>query len=280
MKKEEIHNAIDTLQLNQKKICIHASMKSFGESIEGFCGIDTLIKAFMERKCTIMVPTFSDRYEVKPVEPFMPERNGAGDYSFFLNREYEETEPFERSSKEMTVEDMGIFAKRVLDWDGSVRGNHPLNSFTALGEYAEQLVAGQNKRDVYAPLEALCEMDGYVLLMGVDLTSATIIHYAEQLAGRTPFVRWAKDVHGNVMPCSAGGCSEGFGHFEEMLAGYARKAYVGESLWTCYRARDLVEVCRKAIREEPMITHCGDQGCDRCRDAVLGGPCVDRIFGA
>ena len=37
-------------------------------------------------------------------------------------------------------------------------------------------------------LDSLYDMDGYVLLIGVGLTSATAIHYAEQRAGRKPII--------------------------------------------------------------------------------------------
>lgn len=200
----EVHKGIEKLNLNQKEICIHSSMKSFGEHIER--GADALIDIFLEHGCTIMVPTFSDMYEGKPTKKYMPSRNGAGDYSFFLEREYEKVKAFDTTSKKITVEDMGTFAKSVLDRKESVRGNHPLNSFTALGENANRLICSQTNREVYAPLKQLCEDDGFILLMGVSLTEATIIHYAEQLSGRNPFVRWAQASDGTVIPCLAGGC--------------------------------------------------------------------------
>lgn len=230
MKISDIYYAIDFLNLNNKEICIHSSMKSFGEHIEG--GVDAIIDLFISSGCTILAPTFSDMYETKPIEGYMPLQNGAGDYSYFLEKEYENIEPFNRKSKEITVEDMGILAKRVLDSKGSIRGNHPLNA-------------------------------------------ATIIHYAEQLAGRNPFIRWAKNEVGEVIPCLVGGCSEGFGNLEESLKNYAKKITVGQSNWTCYKARHIVNICREVIISNPHITHCGDYYCHRCNDAEKGGPDID-----
>lgn len=261
---------IEAWGIGRAEICIHASMRSFGCRIEG--GADALIDLFLQKGCTVMAPTFSDQYEACPVQPYMPPRNGAGDYSWFLSRQYEDYPPFDSASKEISVEDMGVFSQRVLLRAGSVRGNHPLNSFTALGGRAGRLVSGQTPLDVYAPFRQLYEDGGYLLLMGAGLTSATVIHYAEQLAGRTPFIRWARGQSGLVMPISVGGCSEGFGHFGSKLEQYARKAIVGQSRWACWRARDIVDVCQAAILQNPSITHCQNLQCSRCSDAVKGGP--------
>lgn len=267
--KQDFIDAIDSLGINGSEVCIHSSMKSFRANIK--CGIEGIINSFLDQKCTIMVPTFSDIYEARPIPKYMPERNGAGDYSYFFNKTYADAEPFEATSKEISVEDMGIFSKCVLDNSKSVRGNHPLNSFTALGRHAGRLVSCQTWRDVYAPFKQLCEDDGYVLLIGVGLSSATIIHYAEQVAGRHPFIRWSVDKNKEVSPVSAGGCSEGFDHFNNALCNFVKKVKVAESEWKCYKARDIVDACSECIRKNPEITHCGDICCDRCNDAVQGG---------
>lgn len=276
LNKLDFIEAIKTLGIEDSQVCIHSSIKSFGGRLER--GIESIVDAFLSQNCTIMVPTFSDAYEAKPISRYMPERNGAGDYSFFLDREYLTIEPFDMASKELTIEEMGLFTKYVLEHENSVRGNHPLNSFTALGANAVKLVKGQTCQDVYAPLKQLCADDGYVLLMGVGLEAATVIHYAEQVAGRTPFIRWSYDKERNVIPVSEGGCSEGFGHFENVLKAYSRCVKVGKSEWVCYKAADIVDVCSKAILRNPKITHCGDSGCDRCNDAVCGGPVINDLF--
>lgn len=268
--------AIRALGIGGANVCIHSSLRSFRVGLD--CGAEGIIDAFLSQGCTIMVPTFSDIYAAKPVERYMPENNGAGDYSFFLNRAYPPTEPFDVSSRELSPEKMGAFPKCVLAHEGSVRGDHPLNSFTALGRNAQALAGCQTGRDVYAPFAWLCANGGYVLLMGVGLTSATILHYAEQAAGRTPFVRWSRDRAGNVIPVSVGSCSRGFDHFRSILDPCAKHMTVGGSKWVCWKAADMVALCSAAIRNDPQITHCGDRYCDRCNDAVRGGPVLDPDF--
>ncbi len=268
--KAEIRDAISKLGIAGAEICVHASMRSFGERIEG--NASGIVHSFLDSGCTVLVPAFTYDFLARPEKRYMPDNNGAGDYSYFLNRVYGEEKIFHTSCKDISKEDMGIFAECVLCEPKSVRGYNPLNSFAALGEHAGRLVENQTATDVYAPLGQLYDDDGFVLLMGVSLESATIIHYAEQKAGRRPFVRWAYDENGNVIPVFTGSCSMGFGKLEPILENYAKRARVGKSIWTCFRARELADVCAAAINKNPEITHCGNPDCERCRDAVAGGP--------
>lgn len=262
----KINEAIDFLGLNDMAVCIHASLKSFDSYIPN------LLEIFLEAGCTVLVPTFSDMFETHPIEGLMPEQNGAGDYSYFINKEYVDNVVYSTESNELTVEEMGMFPQMVLEKAGRVRGKNALNSFTAVGAMGRKLVQNQTNHDVYAPLEELYELDGYVLLIGVGLDSATAIHYAEQKAGRMPFVRWSKDPAGNTIAVRAGGCSDGFEKLSPFLSTFEKTVTVFGSKWRCYKIRELVDVCEKEFRENANVAHCGDPRCERCNDAAKGGP--------
>ena len=61
-----------------------------------------------------------------------------------------------------------------------------------------------------APVGALAEENGTVLLIGVNHTVNTSIHFAEKLAGRRQFIRWAL-TRDRVVECPGfPGDSEGF----------------------------------------------------------------------
>jgi aminoglycoside 3-N-acetyltransferase len=172
---------------------------------------------------------------------------------------------------------MGAVACSVVMRPGRARGAHPLNSFAAVGREAEALVAEQQPLDVYAPLRALANRGGFVLLMGVGLTSLTLLHFAEARAGRELFRRWAKAPSGDVIEVQTGSCSAGFDAFEPVLAPLARETTLGASRWRVYPARETVEKAAQAIRANPQMTHCGDETCARCRDAIAGGPAPSRV---
>lgn len=262
----QVKEAIREFGLEGKPVCIHASLRSFLKKDE------ELLNSFCEAGCTILVPTFSDMFEAPPVEGLMPVQNGAGDYSYFINKEYEDMGVYSVKSNLLTVEDMGKFSEMVLKHPERLRGANHLNSFASLGPLAFTLVEKQTNQNVYAPLEKLYELDGYVLMMGVGLNSVTAIHYAEQKAGRVPFVRWSKDAEKNTVEVRTGGCSDGFEKLAPLLKSYEMQERVNGSLWRCYRVRDLVDVCVQAFRENSLVAHCSDEHCERCNDAAKGGP--------
>jgi aminoglycoside 3-N-acetyltransferase len=168
--------------------------------------------------------------------------------------------------------DMGAIAASVVNYPGRVRGNHPLNSFSAVGPLAAKLIAGQAPLAVYAPLAALVEASGYVLLMGVKIDNMTLLHLAEQEAGRVLFRRWANDSAGHPQMVEVGGCSDGFEHLAAVLQPWQRQTVVGSSVWQLFPAQPTLQAATRAIRANPQITHCGNPDCERCNDAVAGGP--------
>jgi len=274
IRQEEIRNGIRLLGLSGKCVCMHTSMRSFGSPIEN--GADGLLDAFLQEGCTVMVPAFSDQYEAPPVIAWMPAHNGAGDYAYFYEKAYENIEPYTPDSSRLTIEEMGIFPQMVLNRSGRIRGGNHLNSFAAIGPRAAALIAGQTNEHVYAPFSALYQENGSVLLAGTSLNTATAIHYAEMLAGRKPFVRWSRDSGGNIIPVCAGGCSDGFENLAPYLKKHEQQLVIGASLWRCFPIRQLSDECAHVIRCLPSVTHCGNPECDRCNDAMAGGP--DFIF--
>jgi aminoglycoside 3-N-acetyltransferase len=124
---------------------------------------------------------------------------------------------------------------------------------------------------VWAPLERLVDADGVVILMGVGLTRLTLGHLAEERAGRRPFLRWARMRDGTVGRVQVGSCSEGFDNLATGLHDVIHEQ-VGSSWWMVLSARDALRQLTDAITGSPAITKCGDPACERCRDAVVGGP--------
>lgn len=264
-----IKEAINILGINDKPVCIHSSLKSFGY-VDG--GAETIIQAFLDAGCTILVPAFSDMFEVFPPQNLRPERNGVSDYSYFENKKYGIPKIFTTDCKDITKEDMGIIPHTIVNMTCRKRGYNPLNSFVSVGKYADALVKNQSAENVYAPLTELCNQNGFILLIGVNLDNATILHYAEQIAGRKPFIRWANDLRGETIVVSAGGCSNGFNNFSDILKPFEKVITVGKSYWRCFPADGMVNICSKAIITTPYITHCNNPNCERCNDAILGGP--------
>ncbi len=263
----DIEAALYALNLRGQPVCVHSSLRSFG-GVGG--GPDAIIHAFLHCDSTLLVPTFSWVHAVAPPPGPLPDRNG---YEPLFPSEYPATAPlFDVTSTAIDRGEMGALPAAVLQFPGHIRGNHPTNSFTAIGPLARELAACQHRMDVHAPLRRLAALRGHVLMMGTSLNSMTLIHAAEQAMGRAMFLRWAMGSNGAPDLIETGGCSEGFTNLEGALAPIARETYVGKSRWRAYDAATALERATAAIRENPRITHCTDPHCPRCNDAVLGGP--------
>jgi aminoglycoside 3-N-acetyltransferase len=77
---------------------------------------------------------------------------------------------------------MGVVPELFRTWPGAIRSSHPAFSLTALGPQAEFLTSNHSLTEDAgddSPLGRLYELDGHVLLMGVDHWNNTSLHLAE-----------------------------------------------------------------------------------------------------
>jgi aminoglycoside N3'-acetyltransferase len=265
---ENVREAVQALNLSGQPLCVHASLRSFGWVEDG---ASTVIEGLLSEHCTIMVPTFSYFFAVSPPVEMRPERNGCR-YEPFSEQTPGIGRIYSPDSVEISRGDMGAIPAAIVEMPQRLRGNHPLNSFSAVGPLAQELIADQTPSDVYAPLITLTEAGGSIVMMGVGLERMTFLHLAEHQAGRNLFIRWANDPDGQPMAVTVGSCSKGFGKLEPMLAPIIEERKVGHSTWRVFPAKAVLEVAARAVWENPEITHCGDPECIRCNDALKGGP--------
>ncbi len=243
------------LKLGQTPVIVHASLSSFGE-VEG--GPQAAVNALMEAFTTIIVPTFTYQTMVTPLNG--PARNGISYGSGAdLNRMAEFFTP------DMPADAlMGIIAETLRRQAGASRSSHPILSFA--GIQADNLLKTQTLQDPLAPLNALHEADGWVVLLGVNHTVNTSIHYAEKLAGRHPFVRWAL-TPGGVVECPAfPGDSSGFEAIAPDLESVTRRVRVGPALIQAVPSRALFKTVISRIRKDPLALLCRQEDCQRCND--------------
>lgn len=265
---KEIRALVQDLRLSGRPVCIHSSLRSFGWVVGG---PNAVIEGLLAEGCTVMVPTFSDIFSVLPPQDMRPARNG-WDYGLSRKPQPGAALVYMPDSVEIDREDMGAIPATIVTMPQRVRGNHPLNSFAAIGPLAQELISRQQPMEVYGPFKALAERDGFAVLMGVGLNRMTLLHLAEQIAGRNLFIRWANSPDRQPMMVEVGGCSEGFPNLMPTLVPLMREKPVGESVWRAFPADETLPAAASAIRQDPAITHCGDPQCGRCNDAILGGP--------
>ncbi len=231
----------------------HASLAAFGE-VRG--GAETVLGAVLSTVDALMMPTFTYKTMVIPEEG--PPDNGI---TYGGGRDLNRlAEIFRKSSP--ADKSMGIIAETLRQHPDSQRSTHPILSFA--GVNLSTALAAQTLQTPLTPLRYLVEQDGVVLLLGVNHTANTAIHYAEKLAGRMQFVRWALTREGIVECPGFPGCSNGFEQAVPFLARVTQRAHIGNAVVQKIRLRDLVEIIVERLRKDPLALLCRNLECERC----------------
>jgi aminoglycoside 3-N-acetyltransferase len=159
---------------------------------------------------------------------------------------------------------MGIVPETLRQRPEAKRSMHPILSFT--GIRADKALAAQTMAEPLAPIRMLAESDGWVLLLGVDHTANTTIHYAEKLAGRKQFVRWALTANGIIECHGFPGDSSGFRAIEKDMQPHTKKLEIGSALVQAVPMKALISVVLERLKHNPKDLLCADLACARCNE--------------
>ncbi len=254
-----LKTSLAKLGLTKSVVIAHSAVKAFGP-IEG--GADTMLSALLDSVRGIIMPTFTYKTMLNP--DVGPPHNGITYGSQTdLNKMAEQFHP------DMPVDPtMGILPEVLRKHPKAKRSMHPIQSFA--GVRADAILNRQTIFEPLAPIKALAESDGWVLLLGVDHRVNTSIHYAEKLAGRLQFIRWAL-LQDRVMECSGfPGDSEGFDAIAPALEKYTRRVEIGDALVQAVHLKSLINIVLEKITENPYALLCTRKDCERCNAVRLG----------
>ncbi len=236
-----------------RPVIAHASLSAFGK-VHG--GAETILGALISSFNTIIMPTFT--YKTMVIPEVGPPDNaltyGSGKDANRMAEVFSPGMPADRM--------MGVVAEALRVQAGAQRSLHPILSFAGLN--AGEILGSQTVGEPLMPFRKLIDDDGWVLLVGVDQTVDTGIHYCERLVGRKQFVRWALTSQG-VVPCPGWpGCSDGFDAVAPHLDGVVRKVEIGEGVVQAIPLVSLVDTVCALIRADPLALLCGREDCPRC----------------
>jgi aminoglycoside 3-N-acetyltransferase len=241
------------LHLGNTAVIVHSSLKSFGQ-VEG--GAQTVVNALAVVFPTVLVPTFTYKTMVNPLTgpknnaiQYGSEENQNAMAAFFTPRL--PADPL-----------MGIIPETIRRHPRASRSNHPIQSFAGLN--AGELLESQTLDNPLEPLGLLEKQGGWVLLLGVDHTVNTSIHYAEKLAGRRQFVRWALTPKGVVECPGFPGCSAGFQAIALEMDKFSRKVRIGEAKVQAFPLSMLFRAVIARINKDPLALLCQQEDCERC----------------
>jgi len=249
----QLRSAFEKLGLIDTPVIAHASLKPFGY-IQG--GAEAMLKAMLASFASLIMPTHT--YKTKIIPEVGPPNNGI----VYGNGIYKNkmAQPFHLGMKADSM--MGVLPETLRCDPSATRTAHPILSFA--GVNADFALLTQTLYEPLAPIGALAEQNGWAVLINVDHTVNTSIHYAEKLAGRKQFVRWAL-VDERIVECPKyPGDSMGFQGIEEFIRPDTRRVTIGDAFIDAIPLKRLFEVVQRLIRENPLALLCDQPDCERC----------------
>lgn len=261
LSKADLTSGLRSLRLSKQPVIAHASLKAFGP-IEG--GAHGFLEALLECTHGIIMPAFTYKTMLNP--EVGPPNNGITYGSeTHLNKMAEPFHP------DMPVDPlMGTLPEVLRNHPQAKRSLHPIQSFTGVG--LEAILNSQTLHEPLGPIGNLADVDGWVLLLGVDHAVNTSIHYAERLAGRVQFIRWAL-TPGRVVECPGfPGDSEGFNAISPELEPYTRRASIGSARVLAVHLPGMIQLIVRKILENPFALLCSRPNCERCNAVRWSSP--------
>ena len=250
----DIISGLKKLELEpQSQVIAHISLSSFGE-VRG--GAETVLGALLASVNGLIMPTFT--YDTMITPEAGPDKNGI---TYGSGKDLNRMAEFFRPDLPADPS-MGVVAETLRRYPAAHRSSHPILSFA--GIQSDEALQAQTIEEPLAPIGCLMPKQAWVVLVGVNHTRNTSIHYAEKLAGRKQFIRWALTLKGVIECPGWPGCSDGFEAAAPALAEITRKVQVGASLIQALPLGPMVEAVQGLIHSDPLALLCARPDCERC----------------
>jgi aminoglycoside 3-N-acetyltransferase len=158
-------------------VMVHASLGGIGYLINGPDDIIDSLLDIIGASGNILFPSHTRQY-TDPGQwqnPPVPKQ-----WVEIIRDEMNQFDP-----KRSPIERRGILGDAFLRYPGVCRSSHPLNSTAVIGKDAKYFTEEHPihaSEGIGSPCFKLYESEGYVLLLGVSMEAATVIHTAEFLA--------------------------------------------------------------------------------------------------
>lgn len=185
-------------------------------------------------------------------------------------------EPFDRHSSPATP-DLGVTADLFWRLAGVRRSDH-VHAFAAAGPAAEAILADPLPLPPHipaSPVGRVHDLDGKILLLGIDHSANTTLHLAELLADvpyRSPSTCTVRE-NGQFKRIDYGEnnhCCVRFALADDWLRreGLQREGRVGHAEARLMRSRDLVRFALENLATDRLIfLHQPEEGCAECDEA-------------
>lgn len=236
-------------------VLVHSDQERFGE-IRG--GSETLISALYTMAKRLMFPAFTTSTMVTPLVG--PAENG-----MVYGGNLEGNLTAQKFHPNLQVDgSLGSLAEKFRLLPQSSRSSHPVLSFSAIN--LDPALQSQTLEDPLAPLAYLSQAKGWVLMIGVDQTYNTTLHYIEKLASRKQFIRWARTEDTIIECANMPGCPDGFNEATPVLQPISRKVTLNGCQVMAIPMNLMIHSIKSTLIEDPMALLCDRSDCESCAE--------------
>jgi len=219
-------------------------------------GPPTLMGALLTTVDNVIIPAFTFSTMITPEKG--PENNniqyGIGSGNNLNAKIFSHALPSELSNQEAI--------DILLEFPGTFRSSHPIFSFYGLG--LDIVLVDQTPEKPYLPIKKLKNLGGWVVLIGADPCHNFSIHYAEFLAGRKQYLRWALTPDGISACPHFPGCSNGFHKLDYYLQEELRATVIENTRLCAIPLNSMISTAVALLKEDPFALLCNDLQCKRC----------------
>lgn len=260
LKRNKLKEALMELGIRPgQAVVVHAALSSFG-SLEG--GADTVaevLKELISDQGLILMPAFTYETSYGTVRPRRIEKAKSFHPGFPVSKP------------------IGTIAETFRKSEGVFRNFHPQFSFCFWGREAASLSEKYHMSDSlseHSPLGEILSQDGYVLLLGTEFETISLLHSAEYLA-KVPysdyqaFYGYREGSQHTVGELRTTGHSGEFRKIAGLLL-LGKVAYtslrVGSAMCHLIKGRDLVHWAVELLKRDPDFFLCEGDECITCKE--------------
>lgn len=169
----------------------------------------------------------------------------------------------------------GAFVNAAITYPNSYRSSHPIQAFTAIGKYAQQLTSEYTKDSKpYSFLERIANMGAVNLsigekVIGVGTTHVAILDCGLEQKGLASGVYY-RDENGKLRYYKhhwASGCPKGFSTlvpYYEKGGAIISRGKVGETIAQLSSMSKTLLIEKELLHKDPTLFFCGDPSCLSC----------------
>jgi aminoglycoside 3-N-acetyltransferase len=236
-----------------RPVLVHCSLSAFGQ-VAG--GAESVAGALTDVFNSVVVPTFTYKTLVIP-------ESGPPDNAITYGSQADNNKMAEFFHPDMPADKlMGTVAEAMRKHPEAYRSGHPVMSFA--GVNARQYLEKQLLTEPLAPIAAMYDQGGWVLLLGVDHAANTSIHLGERLAGRKMYTRWAL-MSDLIVTCTNNPyCSDGFNAIETLIEPFVHKTTIGKADVQAMPLHELIESTRQLVQADQTALLCSRSDCPSC----------------